>query len=172
MELRNFQTDLQQGFRFYLKVDDLYAAYIVDVTRPEYTVSTQDYKLLNYYFNHPTEIKWNPISFTIREVFSRDTPSSVGKVLMDKLTRGAYDYPSNIDTNRLKDLSKSVLMESLGTVKIQMLDPDGEIYEEWTLHGAFITSVKFSQLNYSSDALTDINVSLIYDWAELDYKPK
>jgi len=172
MELRNFQTDLQQAFRFYLKIDDLYAAYITNVARPEYTISTQDYKLLNYYFNHPAEIKWNPINFTIREVFSRETPSSVGKTLMDKLTRGAYDYPNDIDTNLLKDLSKSVLMESLGNVTIQMLDPEGEIYEEWKLHGAFITAVKFSDLTYDSDALTDINVSLSYDWAELDYKPR
>jgi hypothetical protein len=165
-----FQTELQQAFRFYLKVDDLYAAYIVNVSRPEYTVSTQDYKLLNYYFNHPTEIKWNPISFTIREIFSKDSPNSVGKVLMNKLTRSAYDYPNDINTNLLKDLSKSALIESLGSVTIQMLDPDGEIYEEWKLHGAFITSVKFSQLDYGSDALTDINVNLSYDWAELEYK--
>ena len=94
---RRIETEAQQSYRFYLKINDLPAAYISNVTRPTYVVSTQAYKLLNHYFNHPTEIKWNPITFTIREIFSRNVHNSVGGVLINKLKDLAYDYPTSID---------------------------------------------------------------------------
>jgi len=60
------------------------------------------------------------------------------------------------------------LVNSLGKVAIQMLKPDGEVHEQWFLHGAFIKGVKFSDLNYNSDDLTNIKVTVSYDWAELE----
>jgi hypothetical protein len=74
------------------------------------------------------------------------------------------------DTNSkfAKDLSKSVLQESLGPVKIKSLDDEGNIVETWTLHGAFITSMKPSQLSYEQDSLTSIDVSIKYDFATLE----
>ena len=161
--------DAQQSFRFFLAINDVPVAYIVNVLRPSYTIGTQEYKLLNYYFNHPTEIKWNPISFSIREVFSRDVDNSIAGLFIKKLREAAYDTPDEIDPNNFKDLAKSDLINSLGRVKIQMLNPEGEKYEEWTLHGAFINDVKFSQLDYSQDALTNVDVSLTYDWATLEF---
>ena len=91
---------------------------------------------------------------------------------MRKLLESGYDNPDNIDEERLKDLSKADLMRSLGRVAIQMLDPDGEIYEEWKLHGAFITDVKPSELNYGSEDLINIGITVTYDWAELIYHKK
>jgi len=167
-EKRQIETDAQQAFRFYLKVDDLHAAYIVNVTRPSYTIATKQYTLLNHKFNHPTEITWNSISFSIREIFTDHAPKTVGGVLMHKLRDLAYDPPSEIEEDNLKNFNKSDLIKSLGNVSIEMLTPDGGVYEEWKLYGAFITRVTPSQLDYSSDALTNIDVEIIYDWAELN----
>ena len=171
-ENRKIEFEAQQSYRFILKINDLYAAYISDVSRPSYTIGTQPYKLLNHYFNHPTDIKWNPVTFTIREVYSRDVFKSVGAVMINKLREHAYDYPTDIDETLLKDLSKTDFMRSLGPVIIQMLTPDGEIHEEWKLQGAFISDLKFSELAYNRDDLTGITVTVQYDWAELSYKPK
>ena len=166
---RRIEVEAQQSYRFYLRINDLHVAYISQVSRPSYTIGTQQYKLLNHFFTHPTDIKWNPITFTVREIFSKEVFRSVGATIINKLREGAYDYPSDIDAVLLKDLSKDDLMKSLGAVSIQMLDPDGEIYEEWSLHGAFISDAKFSDLNYSQQDLTGITITLQYDWAELSY---
>jgi len=74
---RQIETQAQQSYRFYLIVDDLPVAYITEVDRPSYTIGTQEYRLLNYYFRHPTDIKWNPINFTIREIFSKNEVDSI-----------------------------------------------------------------------------------------------
>jgi len=169
---RLIETQAQQSFRFYLKINDFPVAYIGNVSRPSYTMGTQQYKLLNHYFNHPTDIKWNPINFTIKEIFSREVEETISILTMRKLLESGYDNPDNIDEEKLKDLSKADLMRSLGRVAIQMLDPDGEIYEEWKLHGAFITDIKPSELNYSSEDLINIGITVTYDWAELIYHKK
>ena len=170
---RRIEKSVQQAYRFYLKIDGLYSAYIVNVARPSYSIGVKEHKLLNHYIKHPVDIKWNDVTFSIREIFSQDIPNSVGGILMSKMTDSAYDPPNKVSRNNLKDLSKSVLMNALGAnVEIQMLTPEGEVYESWKLQGAFIKDVKFSQLDYSSDALTNIDVTLSYDWAELTFNPK
>ena len=98
-----------------------------------------------------------------------------------KRMRQAHSPPTGINRKALKDLNKRDLMNSLGgatvngqkygsVIKIQMLDPEGDIYEEWEINGAFISEVKPSQLGYSKEDLTGITVTLTYDWAELKHK--
>ena len=175
LPIEDIQQEAQQAFRFYLKIRGINIAYITEVERPSYTVSTQEYKLLNYFFKHPTEVKWNPISFTLVETFSRDAFKTIAGKVMNKLTEIGWDSPTNIDvanTNKVaKNFSKASLVDSLGPVSIQSLSSKGKVVEEWKLYGAFITEVKPSALNYSSDELTNLRIQLSYDWAELIYKP-
>ena len=41
--------------------------------------------------------------------------------------------------------------------------------EQWTLKGAFIASVNFNDLDFSSNDPADIEVTLAYDYAILEY---
>lgn len=52
---------------------------------------------------------------------------------------------------------------------LKMLDPAGIPVEKWVLYGAFITSANFGDLDYSSDDLADVSVTLEYDRAILEY---
>ena len=170
---RLIETQAQQSYRFYLSIEGVLAAYISNVTRPSYVISTQEYKLLNYYFHYPTDLKWQPVSFSIREVFSRDILNSVLGGFMDRLRKTVQDSPINIPENaNVKSLTKRDLTKALGNVTIKSLDPNGDVYEEWKLYGAFITELKPSELNYSNTDLTKIDVTIRYDWAELIFKPR
>ena len=160
---------LQQSFRFLLKIRGIDVAYISDVVRPAYRIETEEHKLLNWSFNYPVDLKWEPIRFTIREIFDRDVMNSVGGFFYDKLRELSYDTPDDINRLMLKDLSKFTLTDGTGPIEIQMLDPEGEVYEKWKLFGAFINEVKFSDLNYGSDELTNISVGVIYDFAKLQF---
>ena len=60
-------------------------------------------------------------------------------------------------------------MSSIGDVRIEVIKPDGDIYEEWRLHGAFIKSISFSKLSYSATSLVGTTIGLSYDWATLAY---
>jgi len=159
--------DIQHSYRFLLRLEGVDVALIKDVSRPGYTISTSEHRLLNWHFHFPESIKWDEINFTIIELSS----SSVADIFMRKLKGCSYDYPDQIPVGAsqtfIKDLSKNGLVSSLGNVAIQMLKPDGSIHEQWILHGAFIKSVKFSDLSYGSEDLTNIRIGLSYDWAEL-----
>jgi hypothetical protein len=158
---------LQQKYRFILSIWGFDAAYISDVTRPSYSISTQPYKLLNWTFNYPIELKWNPITFNVREVFDTTLFNTTAGVFLDKLGQLAFAHPDEANMFAPKDLDKRNLINGLGPVKIKMLDADGVVYEEWDMINAMVTDMKPSDLNYSSDDLTNISVTLTYDYARL-----
>lgn len=163
-------SEAQQQYRFYLNLDGVPVAYISDVSRPGYKLETEKFQLLNYVFNFPKgRVEWNPIQFTVKEVFSRDLTNSVASLFIRKLTDFAYDYPNNINPNSLKDVSKLALINSLGAVTIQSLDPDGNVVETWRIHNAFIHEANFSDYKYSAEDLTNVTVKITYDWAEIKY---
>tara|TARA_Y100000034_G_scaffold64311_4_gene77778 strand:+ start:1740 stop:2324 length:585 start_codon:yes stop_codon:yes gene_type:complete len=160
--------DAQQSFRYFLKVRGIDVAYISQVARPSYTIETEPHRLLNHFFNFPTGIKWEPITFTVREIFVHEAfERTVGDVMMAKLTNQAYDQPDQTNGAFLKDISKQALVDSLGPISIQVMNPVGKVYEEWVLHGAFVSMVKPSELQYEQSSLTNISVTVTYDYAEL-----
>tara|TARA_B100001123_G_scaffold298977_1_gene333490 strand:- start:12867 stop:13496 length:630 start_codon:yes stop_codon:yes gene_type:complete len=162
---RKMQMDAQQSHRFILKVNGIHPIYISQVSRPGYTVETENYRLLNWHFKYPTNIKWGEMTFTVREVFS----DSVARIFINKLRACGYSYPSEEEVDLTsKDLSKAGLVNSLGNISIQNLRPDMSVHEEWFLKNAFITGVKFSEMNYSNADLTSVQITLSYDWAELE----
>lgn len=188
-----FSPDLvvnaQQKFRFVALIDNIPAFYISQIERPSYTVDTQEHILLDHVVRYPVRVKWEQINFTVKEIFGGETVGSVGGNIMNKLLAHAYYYPDDVNsdagsralqaiTNPLgavrdgtlgtRNLTKENLVRSLGELKIVSLKPDGTIFETWTIFNGMITSVKFSQNSYSDEGLTDINVTVQYDWAKLE----
>lgn len=59
-----------------------------------------------------------------------------------------------------------------GDVEILQLDADGNtsfesVLELWTLRNCWISKITPSELNYSSEELSTIDCTLVYDFAEL-----
>ena len=54
-------------------------------------------------------------------------------------------------------------------VRLHQLSPLGEVIEEWILKGAFITEAGFGTMDWSSDSVQEISVTLRYDWAFLNF---
>ena len=183
----NIFVGAQQSFRFFLLINDIPSAYISQVDRPSYTVATQEHLLLDHVVRYPVRVKWEPISLTIKEIFN-ESGGSVGGNILNKLLAQSYYYPDDVNsadapqslTNVInpslaardlvfgtKNLSKENMIRALGNVKIVSLDPDGNTFESWEIFNGMITSVDFSQLQYSDDSLTNITIRLEYDWAKL-----
>jgi len=161
---------LQSSYRFYLNISGIDVAYITNVSRPSYTIATEDSKLLNWTFSYPTSITWEPITFSVREVFEGYNFQTVLGMFYKKLTDYAYNTPDFKNPFGFidNDLAKKSLVESLGPISIVSINEEGDKIETWTLHGAFITSVKPSQLTYEQEGLTNIDVTVKYDYATLE----
>jgi len=55
-------------------------------------------------------------------------------------------------------------------ITLQMLGPVGDVVEEWTLKGAFISKCDWGALDYTSmDAIAEISTTVTYDFAVLNY---
>ena len=54
-------------------------------------------------------------------------------------------------------------------LKLSQLSPLGEIIEQWTLNNAFIVSAGFGSYDWSDDAVQEIELSIRFDWALLDF---
>ena len=53
-------------------------------------------------------------------------------------------------------------------ISLKQLSPLGEVIEEWTLHGAYITSANFGSLDWSGEEAVMIELGIRYDWAFLN----
>ena len=169
----NALTEAQQQYRFILNISGIDAAYIKDVQRPSYTLQTQEVKLLNWTSKYPKTIDWKDISFTVIEVFSKEVINSVAGVFMDKLLYTAYDTPNLLNPQSInvpnKDLAKRDLIDSLGPFKIRILNPAGDIVEEWVLRNAFIVGMTPTQVTYETENLSTLSFNVAYDWAEFTF---
>ena len=55
-----------------------------------------------------------------------------------------------------------------GNFLIHQIDSDGKILEEWELKNPWISSVTFGTLDYKSDELVSLDLTVKYDWANLN----
>ena len=54
-------------------------------------------------------------------------------------------------------------------IRLHQLSPLGEVIEEWILNGAFITDASFGTFDWGSDAVQEIELTIRYDWALLNF---
>jgi hypothetical protein len=54
-------------------------------------------------------------------------------------------------------------------IKLRQLSPLGEIIEEWILNGTYIVDSNFGSLDWSSEDVVNIEMTLRYDWAFLNF---
>lgn len=54
-------------------------------------------------------------------------------------------------------------------ITFNVLGPLGDKVEEWTLKGAFITQTNFGEMDWANDAFVEINLTLAYDYAILQF---
>jgi hypothetical protein len=54
-------------------------------------------------------------------------------------------------------------------IRLHQLSPLGEVIEEWILKGAFITSAGFGSFDWSQDAVQEIELTIQFDWAFLNF---
>ncbi len=100
------------------------------------------------------------------QVEPSNVDEDVVKETMKLINNAGYNIPqtgkndSDFDT-----LSKSEMVTSNGDVILEALDESGTLVEDWQLHNAFITSVKFGDFDYSSEDMREIEITFKYDWA-------
>ena len=154
--------DPKRQFRWVLYNDNIPMYTLKKVAKPSFTVQESTHKYINHTFYYPGRVEWNTIALTLADPVDPDGAATMVDIIM---TGG---YSPAIAEDQLSTMSKSKATNALGRVEIQQIDSDGNAIETWVLWNAWIKDVKFGDLDYDGDDLTDIEIELRYDWAYLE----
>ena len=156
---------------------------IKKVNRPSYEISEAEHKFINHTFYFPGRVTYNTVSFTVVDTASPDAAETLKQILY----ASGYALPEDSFVST-QTITKDAAVKSLGTVTIELLGgggaanqaatrsagfgagapQEGKVLERWVLHNAWVKKIEFSELDYEGDELTEINVELRYDYAELN----
>lgn len=176
----------KRKFRFLVNFSELSNLTFMakSAAKPSYEMGSQEHNVLNHVFKFPGIVKWNDIDVT----FIDAVDPNVGSKFYSALVASGYIPPVN-EAALTTGVTKVNTHSTIGEVKIKQLDGGGvillpgqdpsdaaldttRVVDEWTLKNAFIKSVKFGDgLDYTSEDLVDISVSLTYDYATYSAVP-
>jgi len=137
--------------------------WVKSVTKPSFDITSNEYQLINHKFKYPGIVTWADIDITI--VDSKEFGNSKG--LYNQLSKIGYNLGGSSDgISKTKAIEAKVNKDDVNW-QIQQLGADGVAIETWKLINPWIKSVKFGDLDYSSDDLVDITITISYDSATL-----
>ena len=127
---------------------------------------------------------WNTVDVTLVDPVNPD----MAQVLIENIRQAGYPLPALDQDPMLTEaqaaqttIGKARAQTALGQVSIAQIGPpsgdagndggypdgaDIEV-ESWTLHNPWIKDVKFGELSYESEELSEITVTFRYDYAML-----
>lgn len=163
-------NDPKRNFRFTVEFQGIQAAqggaklwYAKTATKPSFAINAAEHKYLNHTFYYPGNVTWNDITVTMVDPVDPDMSSTLSAIVEDS----GYKPPGTSEDRA--SISKAKAAAALGTVIITQLDADGNPLETWTLWNSFLTEVKYGDnLEYGNDDLTELSVTIKYDWARLE----
>ena len=158
----------KRAYRFLLSVageNNVIPQFLISkVNKPGFDISESEHKYLNHTFYYPGRVTWTEVSFTIVDVIS--SVSNGTQAVMKMLQTSGYKLP--VDDGVTETVSKAKSVRALGTVTIHQIDSDGIIVEDWVLNNAWIKTAKFGDLDYGSEEMQNVEITLKYDNAYIN----
>lgn len=142
--------------RFIMYLDGLPAYLIKSVTRPNLSIDPQTLDHINIKRKlRAGKAEWQDITMTLYDA----VVPSAAQAAMEWIR---LSHESVTGRNGYADFYKK-------DMTINALGPVGDKVEEWTIKGAFITSVDFGTLDWSAGDPMMVNLTVAYDYAILQY---
>tara|TARA_B100000989_G_scaffold272197_1_gene229460 strand:+ start:876 stop:1457 length:582 start_codon:yes stop_codon:yes gene_type:complete len=162
----------KRQFRWLLYIAGMPQFIVKNVKKPQFSVAATPHDFINYKFHFPGRVEWQDIQVTIVDPVQPDSTAS----LFNILTAAGYVLPDKYTSqpNEPRTISKEKFVDALGG-QIQLVQfgantgaQEENVLERWVLNNPFLTSVDFGNLDYSSDDLVNISMTIKYDWANLE----
>jgi hypothetical protein len=137
--------------------------YAKSVSKPKFNVTSTSHIFLNHTFNYPGRVEWQEVTCTLVDPVQPDAVANT----MAIISNAGYKIPNAPVGDQLSTISKSRAIGALKGVVIKQIGSEGgdDIQEQWTLNNAFITNIELGDLSYSDEELSEISLTIKYDWA-------
>ena len=158
--------DPKRKFRFIVNFDGIAgenatAWYAKTATKPSFQIGAAEHKYLNHTFFYPGSVTWQDVSITLVDPVDPD----VAATFSDIVVQAGYTPPADI--MKWATMSKAKASTALGAVTVTQIDSNGAPLETWRLYNSWLSEVKYGDLEYGGDDLTEVALTLKYDWAQL-----
>jgi hypothetical protein len=157
--------DPKRAYRFLVDIGKMPNGatwYAKSCKKPEISISTIEHNFLNHKFYYPGRAEWAEVTVTLVDPVSPDAAINTAALIR----ASGYNPPKNV--NDAATISKQAATTALGQVRISQINSLGDAVETWTLWNPFIIGVTYGDLDYSSDEMTEITMTLRYDWAIIE----
>ena len=148
----------------YLGGLDIPVYVVKTVGKPSFSVNAAEHMFFGHKFYYPGIVTWDPVDITLVD----PVEPFVGKELYKSLTRGGYKTPDNTTGGAAFTLSKGNATNVLqGQVRLEALGAENEEIETFKLWNPWVQSVKYGDLDYTSDDMVELTLTLQYDYATI-----
>lgn len=168
-EFKNsFWGDAQSGvepkrkYRWLLTIGQIPQYIIKKVKKPSWKLSESPHDFINHKFYYPGRVEWELVNATLVDPVHPDATATMMHILFGS----GYNFPET-QAAATTTVSKQGATTALGRVNISQIDMDGNPVEQWVLANAWLQRANFGDLDYSSDDLSEVEIDIRYDWAEL-----
>ena len=141
--------------RFVMEIDGIPAFLVKTMARPSINFETITLDHINVKRYVKGKAAWQPITVTLYDPI---VPSGAQAVM--EWVRLHHESVTGRDG--YSDFYKK-------DITFNVLGPVGDKVEQWRLKGAFIQSADFSDMDYSSNEVAMVNLTLQYDYAILQF---
>ena len=148
-----FEPKLQN--RFLMDIEGVPAYLIKTINRPSVTFNEITLDHINVKRKIKGKATWEPIS---AELYDPVTPSGAQAVM--EWVRLSHESVTGRDG--YSDFYKK-------DIRIHTLGPVGDIVEEWILKGAYCQNANFGSMDWTSDTPATITMTIVMDYAILNY---
>ena len=155
--------DPKRQYRWVMRIASIPAYVIKTVTKPSFTVTEVEHKYLNHTYYYPGRVTWNSVTLTLADPVNPDVANTLTNIVKNS------GYTPALSETDVSTISKQDAVNSLGNqIEIVQLDADGNAVETWKLINPWIKDIKYGDLDYEGDEMTNIELELRYDWATLE----
>ena len=141
--------------RFIMYIGDIPTYIIKAAARPSLTNGEVILDHINVERKLKGKTRWQDVSITLYDPI---VPSGAQSVMeWVRLHHESLTGRDGYSTQYKKD------------IRFNSLSPTGEIIEEWLLKGAFIADSNFGQMDWSTEESVQIELTLKYDYAVLEF---
>lgn len=132
------------------------------VDTPSYNVTDVTHSFFDNEYKFPGRVQWQDVSMTLVDPISPNAVFITNQIILASgyTIKGKTEFENNPTS-----ITKKGANAAVGDVLIELFSGEGNVVEQWTMKNPFLTSVKFSTLDYTNDDMRTIDLTWKYDYA-------
>jgi hypothetical protein len=165
----HLRDEPKRAYRWLLYMGGIEPYVAKKVTKPGYAISKiTDLDIYGKPMYSPSVLEWKDVKATLVDTGTPDLTATFYTMLKNSgWGPPEGDVPIAIEGGKLKKALGRVAIQQIANPKQKGIK-SAQVIEEWILYNAWISDIDFGQLDYTSDDLVEINITLTYDYAKLN----